>query len=75
MTDRPAWNVEFDCPQEQVEAMYVYLDDLRESAVTNMYGAAPFLAEAFDVPKPAARLVLASWMRTFAERHAEVTNA
>jgi hypothetical protein len=47
-----------------------YLDDLRESGVTNMFGARPFLMNAFeDLSKDEARKVLAYWMETFGERH------
>lgn len=42
-----------------------YLDRLRESGVTNMYGAAPYLAAEFDLSKKDARLILAHWMDTF----------
>ena len=46
-----------------------YLDGLRESGVTNMFGAAPYLAEAFGMKPNTARAVLTYWMQTFAERH------
>jgi len=46
-----------------------YLDDLRESGVTNMYGAAPYLQSAFALDKYEARAVLKDWMATFSERH------
>jgi hypothetical protein len=48
-----------------------YLDGLRESGVTNMYGAAPYLAEAFGMKPTTARAVLSYWMQTFSERHKE----
>lgn len=46
-----------------------YLDDLRLSGVTNMFGAAPYLADAFDIDTSTARTYLSYWMRTFSERH------
>lgn len=47
-----------------------YLDDLRESGVTNMYGAASYVEDEFGIePKP-AKEILVYWMRTFSERHA-----
>ena len=46
-----------------------YLDDLRESGVTNMFGAAPFLVDAFGMQSKDARNVLVYWMETFEERH------
>ena len=46
-----------------------YLDFLRETGVTNMFGAAPYLAEGLDLDPKMARKVLAYWMQTFSERH------
>ena len=46
-----------------------YLDDLRESGATNMFGARPYLIDEFDLTKDEAATVLAYWMKTFAERH------
>jgi hypothetical protein len=46
-----------------------YLDALRQSGVTNMFGAAPYLTEHFDLTGNEARVVLAYWMQSFSERH------
>jgi hypothetical protein len=46
-----------------------YLDGLRESGVTNMFGAAPYVADAFDLDIRRAREVLQYWMETFSDRH------
>jgi len=46
-----------------------YLDELRESGVTNMLGAAPYLADAFEMDKQDARKVLSYWMASYGERH------
>ena len=52
------------------EKYYEFLDNLRESGVTNMFGATPYLVEAFsDLPEVEAREILRSWMRTFSDRH------
>ena len=48
-----------------------YLDDLRESGVTNMFGAAPFLVDVFGLQARDARKVLVYWMETFEVRHRE----
>ena len=45
-----------------------YLDDLRESGETNMFGAAPLLREEFGMSIEHAREIVAIWMRTFADR-------
>ena len=46
-------------------AMFAYLDDLRESGVTNMFGATPYLQEEFDLNKKDAGDVLVAWMNGF----------
>lgn len=47
-----------------------YLDDLRESGVTNMFGATPYLEKEFDMDRKSAGETLQYWMDTFGERHA-----
>ena len=42
-----------------------YLEELRRSGVTNMYGAAPYLMEEFDLDKNEAREILADWMKNY----------
>lgn len=46
-----------------------YLDDLRESGETNMYGAGAWLVGRFDISKAEARVILSYWMASFGERH------
>ena len=43
---------------EMVEEYFEYLDDLRESGVTNMFGAGQYLEEEFGLDKGYARTVL-----------------
>lgn len=50
---------------------FEYLDELRDSGVTNMFGATPYLEEEFGVSKREARVILKEWMHTFDERHPE----
>ena len=52
--------------QEQVN---YFLDELRESGVTNMFGAAPYIVEEFGVTRKEAKSFLLNWMQTFDERH------
>jgi len=47
-----------------------YLDRLRDSGQTNMYGARPWLVRRFGLSDDEAKKVLNHWMRTFDERHA-----
>ena len=45
---------------------YHFLDDLRESGETNMFGAAPYLRREWpDLTQTQARDVLMSWMDQF----------
>lgn len=51
---------------------FAYLDELRESGVTNMFGASPFVAREFGLEKGEARTILADWMQCFSARHGDV---
>ena len=51
------------------EEVNVFLDNLRESGAINMFGAAPYVSDAFGVSKYEARDLVINWMETFAERH------
>ena len=44
---------------------FEYLNNLRESGVTNMYGAGPYLQQAFGLTKYEARDILIQWMESF----------
>ena len=45
-----------------------YLDDLRESGITNMFDARPYLMENFDIEdSKLAGDILSYWMKTFGE--------
>lgn len=44
---------------------YVYLEELRRSGVTNMYGASPYLASAFGLTNGEAQEILAEWMKNY----------
>jgi hypothetical protein len=52
------------------DEVFDYLDDLRNSGVTNMFGAAPYLMEEFGFEKREASRWLVEWMQTFGERRA-----
>lgn len=54
-----------------LESHLLFLDRLRESGVTNMYGAVPWLEEAFRMKRKDAVTILSYWMRTFSARHPE----
>jgi len=44
-----------------------FLNVLRRSGVTNMFGAAPFVEDEFSIDKREARRILQLWMRNFNE--------
>lgn len=46
-----------------------YLDILRDGGGVNMFCAAPYLANAFDLDTATARAYLSYWMHTFSKRH------
>lgn len=62
--------MEVEKPEYLTEEHLHYLDRLRESGVTNMFGAVPFILLEFPgLSKREAKHVLIYWMRTFADRH------
>ena len=44
---------------------FEYLNNLRDSGVTNMFGAGPYLQQAFGLTKYEARDILIQWMESF----------
>ena len=62
-----------DKPEIMTDEHLEYLDELRESGETNMFGAAPYLQSEYpNLGKDQAKQILVYWMKTFEERHAEV---
>ena len=54
---------------DEKQEVFEYLDELRESSVTNMFGASPFLISRFGFDRKKARELLQEWMKTFETRH------
>lgn len=55
---------------EEYAEYFEFLDELRKSGITNMFGAVPYLMEAFDhLAYDEARDILKAWMETFNYRH------
>jgi hypothetical protein len=46
-----------------------YLDALRESGETNMWGSPAYVERAFGVNKSDSRVIVKYWMDTFGQRH------
>lgn len=44
---------------------WIFLEHLRRSGVTNMYGATPHLQLAFGLSQKEAKNILADWMRNY----------
>jgi len=51
----------------QTMEYYIFLNRLRESGATNMFGAAPYLQNTFDLDRKTASNVLTSWMHWVSE--------
>ena len=47
------------------DEVYLYLEQLRESGETNMFGAGVYLEKHFKLPKHEARKYLADWMNQY----------
>ena len=45
--------------------VYLYLEQLRDSGETNMFGAGVYLQKHFELPKSQAIMYLTDWMRSF----------
>ena len=50
---------------EEEKDMFSYLEILRQSGVTNMFGAAPYLENEFNLSSKEARRVLGLWMDNY----------
>ena len=51
------------------DKVFLFLDNIRDSGETNMFGSIPFIQDEFGVSEVEARGVLRKWMDTFNERH------
>jgi len=48
-----------------MQQYFTYLVELRDSGVTNMWGAAPYLEAQFGLDRREARDILLAWMDSF----------
>lgn len=44
---------------------WIFLENLRRSGITNMFGAAPYIQQVFDVSKHEAKSILLDWMKNY----------
>ena len=49
--------------------VFKFLDNLRESGAINMFGAGPYVQDAFGLDRWEARDLVLEWMETFSTRH------
>lgn len=65
-----AIDTDVERPEVVTQEHLVYLDELRESGETNMFGARPYLLMEFpELSEREAASVLVYWMQTFGWRH------
>lgn len=58
-----------DILQEEIN---LFLDDLREIGITNMFGAVPYIQLEYpELTEQQAKQALLNWMNTFKERHSK----
>lgn len=58
-------------PTEQ--QVFEYLDELRESGVTNMHGSPAYVEKMFDISWKRASVLVGKWMKTFSEQTPVIT--
>ena len=51
--------------ENQKEEVYNYLNELRDSGKTNMFGAVPYLQKVFSFERQEASEWLSAWMKDF----------
>ena len=47
------------------ERYFQFLSNLRETGITNMYGAGPYLEKEFELTRNEAREVVLQWMKEY----------
>jgi hypothetical protein len=50
------------------QEVFMFLNELRSTGSTNMFGAAPLIEEFFGVDRKVARGLLKEWMKSFDEK-------
>ena len=51
--------------EQEVKEVFSYLESLRDSGATNMFGASPYLTEEFGFDKKTASNYLILWMQSY----------
>jgi len=50
---------------QEIKEVFEYLDGLRESGETNMFGARVYIVNEFSIEKSKAGKLLSAWMKSF----------
>ena len=56
---------ELNFTEEKMVKVFDYLDNLRDSGITNMFGAGPYIESTFRTKKRVSRVILAAWMNSY----------
>lgn len=56
-----------DFSADQLADYFEYLDGLRDSGMTNMFGAGSYLRDEYQLSRNDASAVLTAWMKTFSD--------
>tara|TARA_B100000780_G_C21117335_1_gene452175 strand:- start:2692 stop:2853 length:162 start_codon:yes stop_codon:yes gene_type:complete len=49
--------------QQLEKEVFIFLEQLRDSGVTNMFGASPYIQEEFSLDKKTAKDLLIQWIK------------
>lgn len=52
---------------EYLTSCFEFLDDLRDSGITNMFGAGSYLCNEYGMSREESSEVLGMWMKTFSQ--------
>ena len=66
------FSIDESIDDESAEFYFDYLNKLRDSGRTNMFGAVPYLRAEFGLDRNTARQILAKWMRSGEEEKNEI---
>lgn len=56
--------------KSEASEFFTFVDELRQSGETNMFGVAPYLEASFTLSRADTKTVLTAWMQTFQREQA-----
>ena len=63
--EEPSVDFKYQFHEEELLVYFEYLDELRQSGITNMYGATYYLISEYDLGPKEAEQVLHAWMKSY----------